>query len=100
VVKSSTIKNTGTKNPFTGGGGGGGGGDSSKKDNPYDEFYNTVEKINEELRKREKLELRYERLLKRNAATAREMTQLTRDQIGSLRTEREDREKVLHGRMN
>jgi hypothetical protein len=51
------------------GGGGGGGGDKKEWENPYDELYNTVAKINEELRKREQLERRYQRLLDRNAAT-------------------------------
>lgn len=77
---------------------GGGGGGSEKWENPYDEFYNTVEKINEELRKREKLELRYQRLLDRNAATAAEIARLTREQIASLRVERGDREGLLRGR--
>jgi nicotinamide mononucleotide (NMN) deamidase PncC len=63
------------KMSFSGGGGGGG----SKWENPYDEFYNSVQKINEELRKREKLELRYQRLVNRNAATTKELASLRRE---------------------
>jgi hypothetical protein len=88
-------------NPFAPSGspsGGGGGGSSSEWENPYDEFYNTVEKINEELRKREKLELRYQRLLDRNAATAAEIAKLTREQLASLQTEYSDRQGLLHNR--
>lgn len=76
----------------------GGGGSSNKWKNEYDELYNLVEKINEELRTREKLELRYERLLKRNAANAKKLAENTRAQLASLRTEETDRKKVLAGR--
>jgi hypothetical protein len=97
VIVASGVKNDAAGSGFTPGGGGGGG-SSEEWENPYDEFYNTVEKINEELRKREKLELRYQRLLDRNAATAAEIARLTREQMASLRTERSDREGLLRGR--
>ena len=77
---------------------GSGGGSSDKWENPYDEFYNTIAKINEELRTREQLERRYARLLERNAATAKEMIELNKQQLSSLQTELEDREKILAGR--
>jgi hypothetical protein len=40
-----------------------GGGSSEKWENPYDKFYNTAQRINEELRTRERLERRYQALL-------------------------------------
>lgn len=78
--------------------GGGGGGSSSKWENPYDELYNTVAKINEELRKREQLERQYQRLLDRSTATARQLADLAHSQIASLEIELADRKKVLEGR--
>jgi hypothetical protein len=60
-----TNESIGAKQSSSGGGGGG----AKKWENPYDNLYNTVAKINEELRKREQLERRYQRLLDRNAAT-------------------------------
>ena len=74
---------------------GGGGGSSSKWKNEYDELYNIVEKINEELRQREKLELRYERLLKRNAANAKKLSENLDQRLASLQIEQSDRTTVL-----
>ena len=71
---------------------------SEEWENPYDEFYNSVKKINAELRKRESLEREYERLLKRNAGTMEEMTAYRRAQIESLQNELGQRETLKSNR--
>ena len=75
------------------------GGSAPKKwENPYDEFYNSIEKINESLRTRERLEQRYQRLVNRNAASAAELANIQRDQLSLLEAERKEREYILRGR--
>ena len=82
-----------------GGGGGGGGGSESKKwENPYDEFYNTVELLNEELRKREQLERRYQKLLDKTNTKASDLVSNARDQLASLEFELKTRQNLLAGR--
>ena len=71
------------------------GGKETKWENPYDESYNTIQKINQELRRREQLERNYSRLLDRNAATAADIANLARDQLASLEIERADRSGLL-----
>lgn len=75
-----------------------GGGSSNKWTNEYDEFYNMVQKINEELRTREKLELRYQRLISRNAASAKKLAEAVNQQLESYKTERLDRTSLLNAR--
>ena len=94
-VDAPTIANSLTQ---AGSSSGGGGGSSKKWENPYDEFYNTVAKINEELRKREMLERKYQRLLNQNIASARELADLAHSQIASLEIELADRERIKAGR--
>ena len=93
VSPSSTPKSSG------GGGGGGGGGSAPKKwENPYDEFYNTVELLNEELRKREQLERRYQNLLDKTNTKASDLVSNARDQLASLEFELKTRQNLLAGR--
>lgn len=79
-------------------GGGGGGGESKKWENPYDEFYNSIEKLNEELRTREKLERRYQNLLDKTNTKASELTKNAYEQLASLETEAKIRQDLLAGR--
>ena len=81
-----------------GGGGGGGGGSKTKWENPYDEFYNVVEDINEALRQREKLERRYQALLDKTGTKASDLVKNARDQINSLEKQKKLREGLLEGR--
>ena len=81
-----------------GGGGGGGGGSKTKWENPYDEFYNTVEKINEELRTREKLERRYQNLLNKTGTKASDLVKNAQKQLESLQAEKKLHEELLNGR--
>ena len=85
-------------NKPSGGGGGGGGGSKEKWENPYDEFYNVVEDINEELRTREKLERRYQALLDKTGTKASDLVKNAKDQINSLEKQKKLREGLLEGR--
>ena len=74
------------------------GDEDSKWENSYDEYYNSVKKINAELRKRESLERQYQRLLERNSATATDLVKNQREQLANLKTEKGLREALLNNR--
>ena len=81
----------------------GGGKKSAKKErweNPYDELYNLQEKINEALRKREALERRYQKLLKQEQSTLKEVRAAYTDQIKHLQTEASLQKQLAAGRLN
>jgi len=94
-------KKTGSDNAkkAAGGSGGGGGGGASKEEepweNPYDWLYNLTKKINAELRVREKLERRYQRLLKTYKGSGAEISQITKDEIASLEKRKKLQEEML-----
>lgn len=102
------IQAVGTKNNYSGSGysgsssGGGGGGGSSSKDtvweNPYDKLYNLTEQINEALRQREKLEREYDRILERRGSTFKELRANYNAQVKSLEEEIKLQEKLRAGR--
>ena len=102
------IQAVGTKNNYSGSGysgsssGGGGGGGSSSKDtvweNPYDRLYNLTEQINEALRQREKLEREYDRILERRGSTFKELRTNYNAQVKSLEEEIKLQEKLRAGR--
>ena len=96
VVTKGNYSGTGTRTPS--GGGGGGGGKEEKWENPYDEFYNITEQINEELRTREKIEHDYNKLLKDRRTSIDEIRQSQLDQIASLRRELDLQQQLLEGR--
>jgi hypothetical protein len=50
-------------------------------ENPYDELYNLNQKLNAQIREREKLERRYERAAKDSTITAQELAEIT---VGEL----------------
>lgn len=84
-------------------GGGGGGGGSKKEDtktwkNPYDEFYNTTEKINELLRQRNKLENEFDRLASRNATTAAQLNKNLRAQLKNLQDQVKSQNVLISGK--
>lgn len=68
-----------------------GGSSSEKKDsaweNPYDKLYNLTEEINEALRQREKLEREYDRILERRGSTFQELRKNYNAQLQSLQKE-------------
>lgn len=101
------IQAVGTKNNYSGSGysgsssGGGGGGSSSKDtvwENPYDKLYNLTEQINEALRQREKLEREYDRILERRGSTFKELRANYNAQVKSLEEEIKLQEKLRAGR--
>lgn len=85
------------------GGGGGGGGGSKKEDtktwkNPYDEFYNTTEKINELLRDRNNLEREYDKLLSRNSTTAAQLNKNLDKQLKNLEDQIKSQKVLVSGK--
>lgn len=96
TVTKGDYKGTGSRAPS--GGGGGGGGKEEKWENPYDEFYNITEQINEELRTREQIEHDYNKLLKDRRTSIDEIRQSQLDQIASLRRELDLQQQLLEGR--
>ena len=85
------------------GGGGGSGGSDSKPDtktwkNPYDQFYNTTEKINELLRDRNKLEREYDRLLSRNSTTVEQLNKNLEKQLKNLEDQIKSQKVLLSGK--
>lgn len=98
-VSTSNVK-SGSSNKGKSGGGGGG---SSKEDtktwkNPYDQFYNTTEKINELLRDRNKLEREYDRLLSRNSTTVEQLNKNLEKQLKNLEDQIKSQKVLLSGK--
>ena len=56
-------------------------------ENPYDKLYSLTEEINESLRQREKLEREYDRILERRGSTFRELRKNYNAQLQSLQKE-------------
>lgn len=77
--------------PPSSGPSGSSGSSSEKKEstweNPYDKLYNLTEEINEALRRREKLEKEYDRILERRGSTFRELRKNYNAQLQSLQKE-------------
>ena len=82
------------------GGKGGGGKPEKKKDwkNPYDKLYNLTEKINENLRQREKLETVYNRLLKNRKVSGENLLKQSQKEIENLEKQAELQRQMLKGR--
>lgn len=98
-ISTSNVK-SGSSNKGKGSGGGGG---SSKEDtktwkNPYDQFYNTTEKINELLRDRNKLEREYDRLLSRNSTTVEQLNKNLEKQLKNLEDQIKSQKVLLSGK--
>lgn len=84
-------------------GGGGGGGGSKKEDtktwkNPYDEFYNTTEKINELLRQRNKLENEFGKLASRSATTTEQLNKNLKSQLKNLESQVKSQKILINGK--
>lgn len=82
----------------------GSGSSSSEKkettwENPYDKLYNLTEEINEALRQREKLEREYDRILERRGSTFRELRKNYNSQLQSLQKEITLQEQLRAGRL-
>lgn len=97
----------GTRNDYSNSGfssgssGGSGGGSSSKEkvwENPYDKLYNLTEEINEALRRREALEREYDRILERRGSTFKEIRANYNAQLSSLEHELKLQKQLQAGR--
>lgn len=82
---------------------GGSGGKSSDNDeetweNPFDKLYNLVRKIDEELRQRERIERRYEKLLESIDTSANKIIAVSREELAQLERERMLQEQLISGR--
>lgn len=78
-----------------------GGGSSSKPKkykNSYDKYYNTNQKIDEEIRDRNKLERDYDNLLKNRKLTLDQIRKNQLDQIASLKKELDYQKQLVAGR--
>lgn len=64
-------------------------------ENKYDWLYNLTQQINEELRTREKLERRYNRLLKTHAGSGAELKKITDEELASLQKRQALEEKMI-----
>ena len=78
------------------------GGKGAKKEdeweNSFDKLYNLVRKIDEELRQRERIERRYEKLLENIDASANKIIDVSREQLAQLEKERMLQEQLIAGR--
>ena len=84
-----------------GGSGGKKGGSSDDEDvweNPYDKLYNLVRKIDEELRQRERIERRYEKLLTDLNVSAKQIVSVSREELAQLEKERLLQERLVTNR--
>lgn len=82
---------------------GGSGGSSSDDDeetweNGFDKLYNLVRKIDEELRQRERIERRYEKLLESLNVSANKIISVSREELAQLERERMLQEALVSGR--
>lgn len=68
-------------------------------ENPYDKLYNLTEEINEALRQREKLEREYDRILERRGSTFTELRKNYNSQLQSLQKEIVLQEQLRAGRL-
>lgn len=80
----------------------GGGGSKKNKSkawkNPYDELYNKVEELNENLRDREYIQREYNRLLEDQNTTAQELINKSLEEIKNLRQQEDIQKQLLAGR--
>ena len=71
---------------------------SSEWENPYDKLHNELEKINDTIRERERLERRYQSLLDRQLLTLKEARDLYKGQMEAYDTEAGYQRRVISGR--
>lgn len=101
------VSNIGSSTPSSGSGGsggsgGGGGSSEEKQEEPwvadYDWLYNLVEKTNEELHKRNKLENEYEKILRKEGIQLSDALKNRQDQLKTLQNARGLYQQQLTGR--
>lgn len=80
------------------GGSGSGAGDKDAWENPFDKLYNLVRNIDEELRQRERIERRYEKLLQSIDVSANKIIDISREELAQLEEEKRLQEELIAGR--
>lgn len=113
IPKKVSFKDVGNKGGFSvddfkpkSSGGGGGGGSEKEEEKPekwkneYDYFYNTTEALNEALREREKLERKYDRLLKNRKTTAEDLIKNSQKEIEALQKQIDLNTTLQKGRLS
>ena len=100
TAKKKTYRNSGYSPSSSKGGGGGNSGSSKEEDweNPYDKLYNLTREINEELRERERLERRYQQLLKKHHTGAQDIVAISEKELAHLQEEVELQQALIAGR--
>lgn len=66
--------------------------------NPYDEYYNTTEKINELLRQRNKLESEFGKLASRSATTTEQLNKNLKSQLKNLEDQVKSQKVLINGK--
>ena len=74
------------------------GNNSEKAENPYDFLYNLLREIQEENRRRERIERRYEKLLDDADVNAQKLIDISREELEQLKENRELEEKRIDAR--
>lgn len=91
LLRPKTAKEIKTESNFSSGKKSGGGGGSKPKNqvakNPYDELYNTHQKVDETLRERNQLEREYDRLLENREVSIEKLLENQAKQLKNLRQE-------------
>lgn len=99
AVDGSTTTGGWTTPAFTNPGGTGGSSSSAKEEtpweNPYDRLYNLTQQINGEIRKRNRLESEYNRLVERGLGNASQLAAKTDQERKSLEQQKALQEKLL-----
>lgn len=99
AVEGSTTTGGWTTPAFTNPGGTGGSSSSSKEEpiweNPYDRLYNLTQQINGEIRKRNRLESEYNRLVERGLGNASQLAAKTEQERKSLEQQKALQQQLL-----
>lgn len=90
-IANATGNTTGVSDGVVNSGGGGGG----PAENEHDKYYNLMQDINAELREREKIERRYNKLLEDRKSSGRELYEASQEELASLARQKKMQEDML-----
>lgn len=74
-------------------------GDGTKWKNEHDKYYTTYEKVNALLREREKLERKYDQILKKRGTTGKELQKNQQEQLENLKQQADYQKQLQEGKM-
>lgn len=98
IAEKKSYRDSGYSPSGSGGGGSSGGSKKEDWENPYDKLYNLTREINEELRERERLERRYQQLLKEHHTGAQDIAAISEKELAHLQEEVELQQALIAGR--